>query len=546
MISSRRVVLASGALVLGLLVTSCGDAPIRTASGLPTISLGAGNAAGGEMAAATADSRMSMMPWGDVTYEFAGDLPDLGTAAPAYRFAAGVAPDAATVAALAAALGVDGDMVQVPQEQGGGWMVGPADYSGPTITIARDGLLSWWYGNPSAGVSYPGCAVPDVAPSSGSGDDAAASGTAVPVPADEPAVTTEPCAEPTPPAGVPTADEAKALATALLDAAGVDTGALDWDVYADDWSASVTGYALVDGQRGPLAWNVGFGADGVVQWASGTLATAEEVGDYPIVSAADGLARLNDDTRQWQWYGSGVMYAARDAVSISASGTATAPVAGVAVDAGDATSGTVVVTDGTMVGEVTVGSSGTVSVGGGATGSGVIVGTVVPDSAPMVIATAPIDTAVPEPVTVTLTSVHLGSTMVWDADGTVWLLPAYVFSGTDTGDVTVIAVDEHYLDIPEAPMPEPMPAASDPASIGTVPPEGVLVDPMPEAVDPAAAAVLVGLGEDEAAKVADGNGWTVRPVRIDGVDQAATMDYSPTRINVAVEGGIVTEVVSVG
>ena len=105
---------------------------------------------------------------------------------------------------------------------------------------------------------------------------------------------------------------------------------------------------------------------------------------------------------------------------------------------------------------------------GGSTGSGVIVGTVdtvVPGSTPMVIS-APIDTAMPEPVTVTLTSVRLGTTQVWDADGTVWLLPAYVFSGTDTGDVTVIAVDEAYLDIPEVPVPDVMPPVSAPPALG--------------------------------------------------------------------------------
>ena len=84
MISSRRVALATSAVVIGLFLTSCGDAPIRTSAGLPTISLGAANRAGGEMAA-SADSKLSLAYWGDVTYEFTGDLPDLGTAATAYR-----------------------------------------------------------------------------------------------------------------------------------------------------------------------------------------------------------------------------------------------------------------------------------------------------------------------------------------------------------------------------------------------------------------------------------------------------------------------------
>ena len=259
MIPSRRVALATSAVVVGLFLTSCGDAPARTSAGLPTISLGAAGRAGGEMAA-SADSKLSLAYWGDVTYEFAGDLPDLGTAATAYRFAAGVAPAADAVAALAAAFGVAGDVVQQPDEQGGGWIVGPSDYSGPTLNVARDGLLSWWYSSPTAGIAYPACGE---VTSTGGGTNVAADGssTAVAPPGTEVRTpdlgTTTPCPAPVPPSGVPTADEAKASAIELLSAAGVDTEGLDWDVYADDWSASATGYAMVDGSRSPRAWSVG-------------------------------------------------------------------------------------------------------------------------------------------------------------------------------------------------------------------------------------------------------------------------------------------------
>ena len=51
---------------------------------------------------------------------------------------------------------------------------------------------------------------------------------------------------------------------------------------------------------------------------------------------------------------------------------------------------------------------------------------------------------------------------------------------------------------------------------------------------------------DEAAKVAEGNGWGFRVVRVDGVDQAVTADYVPTRVNVEVTAGVVTAIVSIG
>jgi hypothetical protein len=41
-------------------------------------------------------------------------------------------------------------------------------------------------------------------------------------------------------------------------------------------------------------------------------------------------------------------------------------------------------------------------------------------------------------------------------------------------------------------------------------------------------------------------GLTLRVVRRDGVDLPVTADFSETRINVAVEGDIVTDIVSVG
>jgi hypothetical protein len=58
--------------------------------------------------------------------------------------------------------------------------------------------------------------------------------------------------------------------------------------------------------------------------------------------------------------------------------------------------------------------------------------------------------------------------------------------------------------------------------------------------------VLVGLTEDEATEAAEALGWEVRVIRIDGEDQAMTMDLRPNRVNVAVEDGEVTEVLQIG
>ena len=134
---------------------------------------------------------------------------------------------------------------------------------------------------------------------------------------------------------------------------------------------------------------------------------------------------------------------------------------------------------------------------------------------------------------------------VWAADGTVWLLPGYAFTGADGMMANVLAVEDQYLQqaepevLPEpVPLPEPMPVET--AVPGT---DGVGEPAVDAAFD---GSTLVGLRVDEASKLAEASGWTVRVARADGADLALTMDYSETRLNVAVEAGVVTEVVSIG
>lgn len=53
-------------------------------------------------------------------------------------------------------------------------------------------------------------------------------------------------------------------------------------------------------------------------------------------------------------------------------------------------------------------------------------------------------------------------------------------------------------------------------------------------------AALVGLSEAEAEAEAEANGWTVRVVERDGEEYMVTMDYSDSRVNLTIEGGVVT------
>jgi hypothetical protein len=77
--------------------------------------------------------------------------------------------------------------------------------------------------------------------------------------------------------------------------------------------------------------------------------------------------------------------------------------------------------------------------------------------------TTMLTTTVPvEEVTVTLTKVRVELTQVWDTDGTVWLLPSYVFSTKDQGEYSVLALADEFIEFAQ-PDVVPMPAEIEPA-----------------------------------------------------------------------------------
>ena len=501
MLRSNRFALAAAALLV--VISSCGDSSGRTttASSLAVIKLGSASNAGGEAQAAD-----RMMPIQFVEYVYDGDFPDLGASAPAWLFQAGAIPNTDDIRRLATVLGVEGDVVSLPADQGGGWLVGPADYSAATINVSADGLLSWWF-NPT-GVAYvgTGCASPD--------GGAIDSGTATtdPVPVDVPADTIPvdgsiaPCEEPVPPANVPDEIEARRLADELFAAIGIDTSNYEFEIYADEWGANVTGYLVIDGMRTWISTSVGFGTEGSVTWASGSLAEAQPAGEYPLVGPEVGLERLNDDLGMW-----GPYYGYPTGIT-RGGGTADT---GVAVGVGAPT-------------EPACDPS-----------TDCVVDTVPPNDTVPSNDTVPVD---PEPIIVHLDAVHLDLTTIWDINGAVWLLPAYTFTGPDGVLVTIPAVDDSFIVFPDVlPMPEPLPVES-------VPVDNVPGDPaVPPEVDPVVAQeALVGLLEADAEKVATELGWTIRVAERDGEVFALTADFSPTRVNLEIVDGVVTAVAFIG
>ena len=524
MIRSRRLALVAASAILGLTAAACGDPASQSASTesvaatLPVIRIGAGSGSGGATPAAAESDRM-MMPYGTFVFVVDGTLPALDGTAPAWRFPAGASIDQARVAAIAALLGVDGDVRALGADMGGGWMVGPEDYSAATLTVSADGMASWWYspapqemrGTECGQVVGPIDAIEPDAPATP--EEAPPASDDVPTDTVEPSVT---CEEPQPPAGVPDAATAEQSAKDLFASLGYDPADYEFETYADEWGANVTAWLMLDGVRAPVTLSVGFGAEGAITWASGSLATPEPVGDYPLVGTTAGIDRLGDETGRWMWFGyGGPAMMARD-VAVASTGGEAEPAAtpDTAVDPGAMP---IAPPDET--------------------------GPACDPAADCVVDMPP-----PEEITVTITGANMGLTQIWDADGTVWLLPMYVFTADDGGEWSVIAVDDSFIELPtpdDVPMPEPMPVDTGVSGGGTGDGTGT-VDTLPAELDPTLTQVLVGLSEDEAAKVADENGWGFRVVRADGVDFAVTADYSPTRVNVELTQGIVTAIVSIG
>ena len=560
---SRRLLLVAAATVtLSFVAGACGSdastaggdgssttvAPTSTTiapqvivvSGSPS-GAGAAVPASADAAAEAMDSKMIAAL---IHYSYEGGVPDLTGTAPSWYFPADVPISEVDAAAVAAALGVDGDVVAVPEDEGGGWRVGPADYTGPVVTFGTDAMQSWWFSAPTPPMEdcayYP------------PGDPMA-----------DPATADLPnCDELPPPANVPDEATAEAKAAELFAALGMDPAQYELETYADEWSASVTAYLKVDGMKTWATGSIGFGAEGAITWASGFLAEPVRGGDYERIGVQAVIDRLNEQSASW-WRGGPVLMeeatdgaAARtdDGVATGVATAAEAPAAPI-----DST-GTDVVEP---VPATDVASPDSVLVD------------------PMPVDTATVDTATvdtePEPIEVTLSDATPSLEMIYAADGTVWLLPGYRFMSSDGYEITAPAVSDEYLqydDVEPLPVDEPVPvdislptdisipivpsdgpdaAPTAGAGAGTSGSEGALCAGLPTAMDDptldmSLAKLLVGMCVDDATSLVEGisDGASLRVVREDGEDLAVTADFSESRVNVAVEGGVITEVVSIG
>ncbi|WP_421732196.1 hypothetical protein [Cellulomonas sp.] len=259
----------------------------------PAISLGqapgaevARDQAATSMAAGGPESAKLMYPWyGGRTVFTASGLSTEGGSGGAWGFDAAGTYSEETVAAAAAALGVDGQ----PRQEYGTWSVGPTDGSGPSVSLSADGLASLSYYDPTRDPWNCQFSAPDgaVQPDSGTTDG----GVALP----EPAIDGEESKCPTP-LDAPTGDAAVQQAKDVLVALGIDVA--DYQLAASTEASGpqvtyVTASQTLDGQLTGVTASVTVVADGV-QSVYAPLAPMIELGTYDVVSPTEAVERLGD------------------------------------------------------------------------------------------------------------------------------------------------------------------------------------------------------------------------------------------------------------
>lgn len=199
----------------------------------------------------------------------------------AWAFDPADAFDAETVAALAAALGVDGE----PRQDEWFWSVGPTDGTGATVQVYGDGTASFSFYDPAKDPWF--CPSPGVAEDRAEGDVEREEPMIEPLPG-------EPCGErdlgPAPQGGAAEAQLRDVLAAVGEDPAGYELVA---ESPGDALWSYVIAYQVVDGQRTGLTWGASFTGAGL-QSVSGSLADLVDLGEYGVVSPQVAVERLGD------------------------------------------------------------------------------------------------------------------------------------------------------------------------------------------------------------------------------------------------------------
>lgn len=258
----------NGPAAPGTTAASAAGAQASSSTAGTRLPLSGGRPAGQE-SASSADQKLIGGGYGRTHFADGGLATDGGTA-PAWGFDPSSVISAATAERIAAAMDVPGSATVQYQT----WTVGPADGSGPSVSLTGDGQATVGYNDPQA---YPTCVA--VAGDPGAGATGGVS---------------DPC-EPTVPGDI-TADDAIARAVAVLTRIGLDPAGYTLtspDDQAGGGYRSVTADLLLDGRATGLQFWFSFVGDRLASF-SGGLAPVVSLGRYAVISPVQAVARLND------------------------------------------------------------------------------------------------------------------------------------------------------------------------------------------------------------------------------------------------------------
>ena len=178
---------------------------------------------------------------------------------------------------------VEGDPTpsQFFDEMWPGYVLGPEDWSGPTLNLTWSGTGPWYYSNPAA-YQEPVCR--EVPPEESSEELGGFE-----------------CENPEPKGPLPSLTEATSLAADLFKRSGLDVRESDITVLAnDEWGVGLSAIVQVDGADTALEWSVFFGPGPTLASVSGHAASPVSRGEFTTVSPLVAVERLASG----QWWGS--------------------------------------------------------------------------------------------------------------------------------------------------------------------------------------------------------------------------------------------------
>lgn len=205
------------------------------------------------------------------------------------------------------------------------------------------------------------------------------------------------------PGALPSRDKVIAAAVEMFNATGLKVTAGDIKVDISEWGASASASLKIDGADTPIEWYMSWGSNGKLGSVSGNSVRFEEKGTLDTISEKASVARMSD----WRYSGQ---------IASSLWNKYAPP-----VRAGEP--GAIAYDAPVEVGESTE-----------------------PEVTPE---------ATPEPIVVTVNEAHAVRVLIWDKNGSAWLVPGYVLVGDQGWLTPVFALEDGVVALPDPVSIEP-------------------------------------------------------------------------------------------